>query len=408
MRYIASNIESLLTKEKRMAFIAGPRQVGKTTLAQNLLSSKKSEQWYFSWDILEHRKLILKRPTDFWLAEGIPERGTIPRICLDEIHKQPKWKNFLKGLYDGSKKKIEIIVTGSGKLDIYKRGGDSLFGRYSLYHLFPFTVGEMLANDRLSIISPDEFVNKVINSELTSEKEEALSLILKFSGFPEPLFAADEMRFNRWRREHDTLLLREDVRDLTHIRDLGSLESLGALLPDRIGSPLSLNALSEDISVTHVSIRNWIELLRRIFYLFELKPYVGNIARSLRKSPKIYLFEYSGITDRGAQFENCTALHLYKLVTAWTDFGYGSFSLHYVRDREGRETDFLITKSNKPFILIEVKVADQNLDTALLYFKERLKPQYSFQISLEKRKNTGSTMDSGVIMTNASAFLSCI
>ena len=408
MRYISKEISGLLGEEKRMAFIAGPRQVGKTTLARHLLTESNAARWYFSWDIPEHRKVMTQRPTDFWLTEGIPEQGTSPRICLDEIHKHPRWKNFLKGLFDAWEKKVEIIVTGSGRLDIYKRGGDSLFGRYSMYHLYPFTVAELLLPDRLAILPPDDFFQRGMTSDWTMEKEETLRLIDKFSGFPEPLFAAEELRVNRWRREHETLLLREDVRDLTHVRDLGSLEALGVLLRERIGSPLSLNALAEDISVTHVSVRNWIDLLRRIFYLFELKPWVGALARSLKKSSKVYLFDHSSISNEGARFENLMALHLHTYCTAWTDFGYGDFSLHYVRDREGRECDFLVTKGRKPYALIETKLSAANLDRALLYFQERLRPRYTFQITREQGKKDIPIMESGIVLTSAAGFLGSI
>jgi predicted AAA+ superfamily ATPase len=128
MRYLAPEITRFLAEETKMAFIAGPRQVGKTTLAKYLLSKVGMEAFYFNWDIESHRKAIIKNPEDFWKRAAPLLPGRKYRISLDEIHKYPRWKRFLKGLYDATGKDIEILSTGSGRLDIYQRGGDSFQG----------------------------------------------------------------------------------------------------------------------------------------------------------------------------------------------------------------------------------------------------------------------------------------
>ncbi len=400
MRYLTNEIERLFTEEQKICLIAGPRQVGKTTLAKYLLENHSINSMYFNWDIVNDRKLILKYPSDFWLRKE-PSAKQPLRLTLDEIHKFPRWKTFLKGLYDAHKEKIQLIVTGSGKLDIFQKGGDSLFGRYQLYHLLPFTAGELLSKKRSIKVTPDSFINDIQNTELKKENENALHLIENFTGFPEPLFSESATRLRRWSLAHEQLILREELRDLTRIRELGLIEALVNLLPERIGSPLSINALREDLNVRFETVQLWLNVLERLFFLFSIRPYAGKLARTLRREEKIYLFDFSTIPEPSARFENIVGLHLFKLCKMWTEFGYGVFNLHYVRDREKREVDFLITLQNKPFALIEAKLKASKLDTSLLYFKERLKPKYAIQIVRNPEDFSRAFISNGILLAPA-------
>ncbi|MBI5245450.1 MAG: ATP-binding protein [Elusimicrobia bacterium] len=402
MRCLSPEILRFLAEEKKMAFIAGPRQAGKTTLAKHLLSVARSPGGYFNWDIESHRKAILKNPEGFWI-----ERGG-PRIVLDEIHKYPRWKRFLKGLYDAAGRDVEILVTGSGRLDVYQRGGDSLFGRYGLYRLHPFTLGELLAPDRGCVRPPEDFWKEALAADAPSGAEEALTAIERLTGFPEPLFSGSEGRLRRWRRSRNHLVLREDLRDLTRIRDIGLLESLVSLLPERIGAPLSLNALSEDLGVAFGTMRGWIQSLARLYYLFEIRPFAGRLARTLRREAKVYLFDYSAIEDPGARFENLLALHLLKLCDAWNDWGFGDFRLHYARDKEKREVDFLISEAEKPYALIEAKLSETDIAAPLRYFHERLRPAFSVQVVRRLPAQTCVKKPDGAIPVPACRFLSRI
>jgi predicted AAA+ superfamily ATPase len=373
MRYITADVEESLESGK-MAFVSGPRQVGKTTLAKSLLVDPSSA--YFTWDLDAHRKRILRLPEPFW---PLPPRGRA-RIVLDEIHKYPRWKRLLKGLYDTRGDEVELIVTGSGRLDVYQKGGDSLLGRYLLHRLHPFTVGELLAGKQQHVVTPDALDEIVSNPPSRAGAAEALAQLERFSGFPEPLFAARDERLRRWRRARRDLVLREDLRDLTRVRELGLIDQLVELLPERVGSPLSVNALREDLGVAFDTAKAWLGIFERLYYLFELRPYAGKLARTLRREAKVYLYDLTEIDDPGARFENVVALHLRKLVDTWNDRGQGDFALWYVRDKERREVDFLITERRKPYLLLETRLSDDRISPALRYFQQRLAPRHAIQV----------------------------
>ena len=303
-----------------------------------------------------------------------------PRNLLDEIHKYPRWKRFLKGLYDGQKAAVQIIVTGSGRLDVYQKGGDSLLGRYGLHRLHPFTVGELLAHGAEAVPPPSVFGERLASLDPQPGAAEALDLIERFTGFPDPLFAATDRRLARWRRTRRQLVLREDLRDLSRIREIGQVDQLVDLLPERIGSPLSVNALREEIQVAFETVRGWLATLERLYFLFELRPFAGRLARTLRREAKVYLFDHTEIESEGARFENLVGLHLLKLTDAWNDLGFGDFALHYVRDKEKREVDFLITDRRKPLMLVEAKMSANEASPALRYFADRLAPRWAIQV----------------------------
>lgn len=358
-----------------MAFLSGPRQVGKTTLVRGLLGKDGA---YFNWDIDEDRRLLVRSPSEFWRERT--GASTRARIVLDEIHKYPRWKRFLKGLFDGHKDSLEILVTGSGRLDVFQRGGDSLLGRYFLHRLHPFSVGELLSEGRRAPPPPEEFLRALDDPPAPAGSEGALQRLERFGGFPEPLFKGSESFHTRWRRARRDLVLREDLRDLTRIRDLGLVESLVLLLPDKVGSPLSLNGLREDLGVAFNTVRDWVAALTRLYFLFEVRPFAGRLARTLRREAKIYFFDPAEIRSEGARFENLVGLHLLKLADAWTDRGEGEFTLHYVRDKEKREVDFLLADRHKPFLLVECKLSDEEACPALDYFDERLVPRRSVRL----------------------------
>lgn len=398
VRYIEEDIERTLRREKKMAFVAGPRQVGKTTFGQRLLETAASSGGCYNWDIDPVRRRIIADPIHFWKSEAPPSR-----ILLDEIHKYPRWKRFLKGFYDANRRSVEILVTGSGRLDLYQRGGDSLFGRYHLYHLLPYSVGELVRQAKP--LGPDEALKKIMEPP-KAEGKEAFETLWNFNGFPEPLFAADRLALARWQQDHRQLILRQEVRDLTQIREIGLMESLVYLLPERVGSPLSLNALRENLNVNFKTVQNWIQTLDRLYFLFPLRPFSGRLARTLHREEKIYFYDWAELEDEGKRFENLVAVHLLKACRYWTEAGYGDFHLHYLRDREKREVDFLVRNKMTPWLLVEAKISGRDIDPALGYFHERLRPRCSFQIVKEELPQMLREREKGLFSCSAVRFLS--
>lgn len=405
-RYLASELGRLLREEGKMGFVSGPRQVGKTTLVRHLLRKSGCAGGYFSWDIEAHRKAIVRDPEGFWKPSVSSDRQ--PVVALDEIHKYPRWKRFLKGLFDAAGQEVKILVTGSGRLDVYQRGGDSLLGRYGLYRLHPFSVGELLAAKPGNAPGPEEALVEKLTGHPVSGAEQALSTLERFTGFPEPLFVAREERLRRWRRARHNLVLREDLRDLTRIREIGLIETLVELVPERVGAPLSLNALREDLGVAYGTVKGWVEALERLYYFFEIRPYAGKLARTLRREAKVYLFDWTSIETEDLRFENVVAWHLHKACDYWNDLGKGDFKLHYVRDKEKREVDFLVTKDKKPYLLAEAKLSTQETAPALRYFAEKLKPPHVFQVARQGHADALSKRTGGIWHVSAVRFLAAL
>lgn len=256
-------------------------------------------------------------------------------------------------------------------MDIYQRGGDSLAGRYFQFRLWPFTLAE-LAERRASF---DEFFRDplAVITEGSDKLETIWRRLEQVSGFPEPYLAAKPATFRRWSDSYSSTLLREDVRDLTGVRLVDDMEILYSLLPSKIGSPLSVNSLSEDLHVAYNTVKNWISVLERFYMLFSIPTWTPRIVRGIRKETKAYLYNYALIDDPAARFENMVALELLRAVSNWNDIGYGSFSLHFVRDREKREVDFLIADGRRPRLLIETKLSDGKASAGLLRFQKQLK-----------------------------------
>jgi len=266
-------------------------------------------------------------------------------------------------------------------------------------------VGELLANGRQQVLRPEEFALRLGQRETFVGALEAFERIERFTGFPEPLFAGRMDKLRRWRRTRRELVLREDLRDLTRIRELGLIDQLADLLPERIGSPLSVNALREDLGVAFDTARSWLETLQRLYYLFELRPFAGKLARTLRREAKIYLFDHTLIEDPGARFENLVALHFRKLVDAWNDRGDGDFALWYVRDKERREVDFLITERRKPWLLAETKLSDGQISPALRHYKRQFDVPHAVQIV---RSGVAAHRSDGIVVAPASEFLALL
>ena len=364
-RYLAEQVVSDLAR--KMVFVAGPRQVGKTTLAKHL---PDAEDGYLNWDIDEHRSQILARKlpdSDLWL--------------FDEIHKYRQWRNFLKGLYDARGPNQRILVTGSGRLDLYRFGGDSLQGRYHLLRLHPFSFGEL---------------------QLSTSRD--LRDLLTLGGFPEPWLGGSEREARRWSIQYRSRIIQEEAASLEGIRDLGQAEATLIALPERVGSPLSINSLRELLRVSHHTMSAWLDALERLYTIFRLSPLTGRNSRAVQKEPKHFHFDWSSIPDEGARFENLVACHLLKWVH-WRQDAHGDdLALHYYRDRDGREVDFVVTDRREPTLLVECKLSDGDPTRGLKYLAGKFPRAESWQISASGRKHYRTA--TGIRIAPAGVFLS--
>jgi predicted AAA+ superfamily ATPase len=372
MKRIYENlIKEHLAEHQQMLFLAGPRQVGKSTLC--LEAAKFSDRSvYLNWDNSEHRKIILLGEKEILTLIKFDTLSTDkPLIIFDELHKYKNWKNYLKGFYDIYKGKINIIVCGSAKLDIFRRGGDSLMGRYILYRIHPLSLKE--------IIDPQINLNLISKPEYSTP--EIFSKLLHIGGYPEP-FIKNNARFtNQWRQLRFQQLFREDIQSIEKIVSIAQLEVLAEILCEQAAGLLNYSSIANDIRVSADTVKRWIDVLGQFYYCFRIQPWFKNVKRSLLKEPKIYLWDWGLIREPGSKIENLVACHLLKAVHLWTDMGLGRYRLHYLRDKDKREVDFLVSKDNTPWFIVEVKSSpSKTISPNLNYFSEQLGVRHAFEV----------------------------
>ena len=358
-------LEEHLRDNRQMAFLSGPRQCGKTTLAKSLTDC------YFTWDDLATRRLVAGDAAGLADAVGLGiATEKKPIITLDEIHKFVRWKSFLKGFFDLYEDRMRLIVTGSARLDIYKRGGDSLMGRYFLYHMHPLGVAEL--------VRPELEATEIhAPRPILSDDWDAL---WTHGGFPEPFVRRDVRFTHRWRKLRREQLFREDLRDLTKIADVAGIRILSELLLARAGNQIVAASLSREIGIAEKTIKAWIATLEYFHEGFTVRPWFKNIENSIRKTPKWYQRDWCEVADEGARFENLVACHLLKAVDMWNDLGLGDYALYYVRNKAKAEVDFLVTKNGTPWFLVEAKTSDTVISHALTAMQKATGAAHAFQV----------------------------
>jgi predicted AAA+ superfamily ATPase len=354
-----------LQRHRQMALVSGPRQVGKTTACRSISDA------YLNWDNIDDRRRMLRGPAALAEALQLDQLLTPPPIAvLDELHKYTKWKALLKGFFDTYGDRVRLIVTGSSRIEVFRRGSDSLMGRYLLYRMHPLSVGESLRTD-------------VPSKELQPPAEVATAdwdALWEHGGFPEPFFRRDSRFTRRWRSLRQEQLSREDLREVAQVTDLGTMEALMQLLAERSAQQLVYSSLAREIQVSVDTVKRWIDLLARLHYGFMVRPWFKNVAKALRKEPKWFQRDWSGLADDGARAETFVACHLLKAVEGWTDLGYGDFELRYLRDKQKREVDFLVVRDRKAWFLVEVKLTEKSLSPSLAYFQGQTKAAHAFQL----------------------------
>ncbi|MEK6795934.1 MAG: ATP-binding protein [Spirochaetota bacterium] len=357
-----------LAEDRKLIFISGPRQCGKTTFARSLADAY-ANTLYFNWDSITDKKKFTANPLFFQELNRTDK--TPPLIMLDEIHKYSRWKNYLKGVYDEFADAYQFVITGSGRLDLSKRGGDALTGRYVSMNLFPFTLSELCSKRRrLDAFRADLLHDWDLNpAKETGALWERLSA---YGGFPEPFVKNDASFWRRWSETFAQQIVREDIRTLTEIKDLDTLELLVSMLPSKVGSPFSVNNIAAALQVSFDTVKSWIKLLEDFYVSFSIGTWTPKIPRSILKERKLYLYNYPEVSDASLRFENMAALELYRAVTLWNDLGWGRFSLHYLKNKEKEEVDFLLAEERTPFLIIEAKMNDESPSKSLLHFQKVL------------------------------------
>jgi predicted AAA+ superfamily ATPase len=337
-RQIKPDIVSDLAE--KMVFVGGARQVGKTTLALSLLpEGEEAHPAYLSWDDPAARKLLLQG--------GLP--ADHPLVILDEVHKYKGWRSLVKGLYDKNRSRRQFLITGSARLDHYRRGGDSLQGRYHYHRLHPFSLFEL---------SPQPAAGD-------------LDQLLVFGGFPEPFLKAETRHWKRWQRERRSRVIQEDLVNLEHVKEVSQLDLLASILPERVGSPLSVNNLRQDLSVAFETADRWIGILENLYFCFRIQPHGLPKLRAAKKERKLYMWDWSLCEDPAARFENLVASNLLKYCHHIEDTRGDSMELRFLRDSAGREIDFVVVRNRKPEFAVECKTGEQKLSRNIAYFASR-------------------------------------
>ena len=335
--------------KNKMVFIGGPRQVGKTTLSLDLAPKKHR---YLNWDVLKDREFILRQ--HFPIEKF---------IIFDEIHKFKQWRGYVKGLYDKHKHEKKILVTGSARLDYYRHSGDSLQGRYHYYRLHPLTV-----------------------KELGLQTTEDIKSLLDLGGFPEPFLSGSKRQALRWYREYRSRVIHEDISSLELSQDLFQMELLLIRLPELVGSPLSVNALREDLSLSYKTVAKYLDIFERMYLIYRLVPFHSHKLRAVKKEKKHYHYNWAAVQDKGARFENLIAGHLLKWIHFKQDYEGENVELCYFRDTDKREVDFIITDNKKPVQAIECRLKSKNISPHLKYFKAKFPNTECIQVHLENKR----------------------
>ena len=311
---------------RKIILLTGPRQSGKTTLARMLSSSFD----YLNYDSEDDRKIYAERSWD----------RSKKVVIFDELHKMPGWKRWLKGIYDTEGLSPAIVVTGSARMDSYRKVGDSLAGRHFQYRLHP--------------LDPYELHSLYPNGKIAKQMQR----LLQVSGFPEPYLNNDSKFYNLWKRSHLDIILKQDLPGYEDVRNLASLELLVQLLRERVGSPLSYSSLAQDLRCSDKTIKRWLSILEDMYVVFPVQPYHKSIARAIHKQPKYYFYDSARVLDAGARLENMVATSLIKQCHFRQDCHGEEWGLHYLRKKDGIEIDFLLTRDDQPWTMIEAKQSD--------------------------------------------------
>ena len=366
-KYIKEDIDN------KIILLTGPRQVGKTTLSKML----ENDFDYFNFDNIDDRLSLQEKSWD----------RSKPLVVFDELHKLKNWKSWLKGIYDTEGIPPSILVTGSAKLNTCKKVGDSLAGRFFQFRMHPLDLKEIR-----SFLKPENF-------------EAELDKLLLLGGFPEPFLNGTQRYYNRWKRSHLDIILKQDLIDLENVRQITQIETLIQLLKHRVGSPISYNSLAQDLQCSDKTVKRWLTLLENMYVLFKVPPFHKNIARAIQKAPKFYFYDTGQVIgDSGIRLENAVACAIQKEVHFREDCFGEERKLFYIKNKDGKEIDFCISANTIPSLLVEVKWKDNSLSPNFEIFRKFYPDIKMIQVSKELTRE--KTFPNGAELRTASKWLS--
>lgn len=375
-----------------MVFLAGPRQVGKTMLAKHWLKNNRCNSLYYNWDDIATRQAYLS-DSRFFESPARSLGINDPWIVFDEIHKRNRWRDILKGVYDIFGEEFRFLITGSARLDLFRQSGDSLVGRYNLFHMMPLSIGEVTQDICETCFLKEENIDKVlmlfkshVSAPLSRETEKAFESLLKYGPFPEPFLKQNDRFCRKWHQDYISLIVREDLKDTSRVVELDKVENLIFLMPSRVASPLSMANLARELEVAHTTVKSWLEQLNRLYILFPVPPWTKKVARALRKEKKWYFQNWYYVLPDAAKLENLVASYLHRTCFALTDMGYGNYRLHYIRTIDKKEIDFLVTRDNIPVLAVEVKSKETSLSSTLKNRMKWLRPYTTLGIQLVDKR----------------------
>ncbi|MDP2788169.1 MAG: ATP-binding protein [Pseudomonadota bacterium] len=347
--------------ERKMVLLTGPRQVGKTTLCRQLMAGFEPAQ-YLNWDVLADRAVLQRQS---WSPRS-------RLLAMDEIHKMPDWKNWLKGVVDGRAPGQALLVTGSARMETWRQSGDSLAGRYLAFRLHPISVREWCEQQGGTPI-------------------QALERLMQRGGFPEPCLAETAQEADRWRQQYFTDLIREDVLEFSRLHEINTMRLFVELLRERVGSPVSLASIARDLAVSPATLKRYLDILQALYIVFTVQPWHRNVARAILQTPKVYFFDTGLVRgDEGIRLENAVAAMLLKHVHFQQDAQGKTAGLHYIRTKDGAEVDFALSEgdgeNNALTYLIECKLADNTVHRALAGFAEKFPQTQAVQLVRDLRQ----------------------
>ena len=399
---------------RHMVFLAGPRQVGKTRLARNWLEKSGFSELYFNWDDIKTRQAY-RADSRFFESPARSSGRPDPWIVFDEIHKRNHWRDILKGIYDTFNREFRFLVTGSARLDLFRRAGDSLVGRYNLFHMFPFSLNEVIGGKRLPgfLLEKDPAVLAAsfethVPQRLIPGTEEAFTSLWKWGPFPEPFLRQNDRFSRKWHLDYMSLVIRQDLKDLTRVVELDKIEHLVALLGPRVAAPLPWPIWGGNSRMADTTVKSWLEQLKRLYLVFSVDPWTRKISRGLRKEKKWYFLDWYYVPDEPARFENLVAAYLYRICQALTDQGYGDYRLHYLRTLDKKEIDFVLALDRKPILCLEVKMGDTNLSPTLRDRQKWFPDTPTLGLQVVDRRNTLQKFPGNTWVVSVERFLALL